>query len=87
MATNDDIRMAQVEAGEKTVVERLRKKGLLPRHDPRTELGIMVVCNACGSIVDASWVNPDGTRQAVIVVEKCLCDSPLMKEACDDSDN
>lgn len=77
----DDIQMAQVEAGERAVVERLRKKGLLPRYDPRTELGIMVVCNACGSLMDASWVNPDGSRQAVIVVEKCNCNSPLMKES------
>lgn len=78
----DDIQMAQVEAGEKAVVERLRKKGLLPpQFDPRAELGLMVVCNACGCRMDASWVQLDGRRQAVIVVEKCNCDSPLTKES------
>lgn len=29
----DDIQMAQVEAGEDAVVERLRQKGLIPRDD------------------------------------------------------
>ena len=82
----NDIQMAQVEAGEKAVVERLRRKGLLPKHDPRTELGIMVVCNACGSLMDASWVNPGGSRQAVIVVEKCKCSSPLMEDSLDDDE-
>ena len=32
--SNDDIRMAQVEAGEAAVVQRLRDKGLLPPEQP-----------------------------------------------------
>lgn len=62
------------------LIEAMRKKGVMPpRHDQRRELGLMVVCDACGSIVGASWVAVNGARQMVIVVDKCGCDSPLTK--------
>lgn len=62
------------------LIDAMRKKGVTPpQHDQRRELGLMVVCDACGSIVDASWVAFNGRRQMVIVVQKCSCDSPLLK--------
>lgn len=73
--TDDQIR-------HEALIEAMRKKGVMPpRYDQRRELGLVVVCDACGSIVGASWVAVNGARQMVIVVEKCPCDSPLIKEA------
>lgn len=79
----DELQMAQVEAAESVVVERLRAKGLLPPEPPLLPdpylLGLMVVCDDCGSLMGSSIVIPDGGRQIVIVVDKCGCDSPLTK--------
>lgn len=68
------------QAKHEALVNAMRKNGVMPpKHDQRRELGLMVVCNACGSIVDASWVAVSGSRQMVVVVEKCKCDSPLLE--------
>ena len=49
-----------------------------PRHS--MEMGVMVVCNDCGRVMDATWiVRDEAPKQAILCVEKCKCDSPLLE--------
>lgn len=75
------IEYAQVEAAESVVVEGLRKEGLLPPEPPYAgtphpaELGVIAVCDPCGSIIKAEWVvHDENPKQAILCVEKCRCD-------------
>jgi hypothetical protein len=90
----DDIQRAQVEAGEKVIVERLRQKGLLPpapaplsANPHPLDLVVNVVCNPCGSLIAAQWtMREEAPKEAILCVEKCRCaPAPVSDEAIDEA--
>lgn len=46
-------------------------------------LGLMIVCDACGSLMNGEYVLPEGGKQMVVAVDKCACDSPLLSQDSD----
>lgn len=77
----DEIQMAQVEAAENVVVERLRRKGLLPTIPDEVMLvDVLLLCTECQQPIKArintpqwirvEWIGPAGECQACYAAKR-----------------